>query len=251
MIPLMSVHGQERGFLDEADLEKMTDKEKEEYFHSLKPKQIRVQAEFIEIPAALLTELRMDKKLALDDNKLRDKLEELLDGKGEEKIKMLESALLITQPGEIARVESIEELIYPTEYEPSEITPPKEGRATKANTKITPPTPCAFETRNVGLTLEVEPKIREDHKSVELKFVPELVYHTGNISYSDWNDKKAGVKNAIAMPKFFTLRANTNLVVADGSYRLATVHSPKDKNGKLDRTRKVLCFVKVDILVVE
>lgn len=252
VMQLMSVNGQEGGPFgpcDETDLDKMTEAEKKAHFRALRPKQIRVQAEFIEISSELLTELRMDKDLAVDDDKLRDKLENLLDAKDANKAKMLESALLIAQPGEIARVESIEELIYPTEYEPAEIVTPEKGTATAENTDILPPNPTAFETRNVGLTLEVEPTLSEDQERVNLKFTPDLVYHTGDVSYLDWKDK--GVKNAVKFPNFFTLTTDTRLTIADGKYRLAAVHSPKGAKGKIDRTRKVLCFVKVDVLVVE
>jgi hypothetical protein len=53
------------------------------------------------------------------------------------------------------------------------------------------------------------------------------------------------------MPKFYTLRLNTQLTLTDGHYLLAAALSPKNKDGKVDFTRKLMVFVKATIITVE
>jgi len=48
---------------------------------------------------------------------------------------------------------------------------------------VTPTTPTAFETRNTGVTLEVEPVIGPDGYTIDLNLVPQVVEFEGFINY--------------------------------------------------------------------
>src|SRR5690606_34434298 len=78
--------------------------------------------------------------------------------------------------GQKATIEVIREFIYPTEYEPPEL-PTSVGSSTvgglgigggltgagsTSSFPVTPATPTAFETKNTGVTLEIEPTIGEN-----------------------------------------------------------------------------------------
>ncbi len=144
--------------------------------------------------------------------------------------------------GQKATIEVIREFIYPTEYEPPEL--PNQvgssfgsstgiidgvvgGSASSSSFPVTPATPTAFETRNTGITLEIEPTIGENDFMIDLRFVPEIVEFEGFVNYgspiqSGGTDALGNpiqivlTENRIEMPVFSTRRVNTALTIYDG-----------------------------------
>jgi general secretion pathway protein D len=143
--------------------------------------------------------------------------------------------------GQKANIEIIREFIYPTEYEPPEI-PQTFGGNVNTNDNIvggggggggggafpvTPANPTAFETRNTGVTLEIEPTIGENDFVIDLRFVPEIVEFEGFINYGSPIQSTASdiagnpvqitiTDNRIEMPVFSVRRVNTSLTIYDG-----------------------------------
>ena len=157
--------------------------------------------------------------------------------------------------GQKAKIEVIREFIYPTEYEPPEI-PQSVGAVTQPSNNplgggggttfvpITPATPTAFETRDTGVILEIEPTIGENDFMIDLRFLPEIVEFEGFINYGSpimmpaqpgfisrfldpitdlitTQETKAIpataiTENRIEMPVFSTRRVNTSLTIYDG-----------------------------------
>jgi general secretion pathway protein D len=144
--------------------------------------------------------------------------------------------------GQKATIEIIREFIYPTEYEPPEL-PNSVGTSGTVTTgvaggllgtqssggsfPVTPATPTAFETRNTGVTLEIEPTIGENDFVIDLRFVPEIVEFEGFINYgspiqSNGTDVLGNTittvitENRIEMPVFSARRVNTALTIYDG-----------------------------------
>jgi general secretion pathway protein D len=158
--------------------------------------------------------------------------------------------------GQKATIEIIREFIYPTEYEPPEIPNSVGGGNDQGGgiggggggggtIPVTPATPTAFETRNTGVTLEIEPTIGENDFVIDLRFVPEIVEFEGFINYGspiqtsvttsifgDIVDPITGLitqgvigsepntvtltENRIEMPVFSVRRVNTALTIYDG-----------------------------------
>ena len=143
--------------------------------------------------------------------------------------------------GQKATIEIIREFIYPTEYEPPEL--PNSvgttsgsfipgiggvgGGTSGGSFPVTPATPTAFETRNTGVTLEIEPTIGENDFVIDLRFVPEIVEFEGFINYgspiqSSGTDILGNsvttviTENRIEMPVFSARRVNTALTIYDG-----------------------------------
>jgi hypothetical protein len=52
----------------------------------------------------------------------------------------------------------------------------------------------------------------------------------------------------ISMPDIYTMRLITAIVCITGQYMLVGAVSPKDAKGEVDLTRKVMVFVKCDVL---
>ena len=136
--------------------------------------------------------------------------------------------------GQKATIEIIREFIYPTEYEPPEL--PNSvgstggslfGGGGSSSTPVTPATPTAFETRNTGVTLEIQPIIGENDFVIDLQFVPEIVEFEGFINYgspilSPGTDALGNptetviTENRIEMPVFSARRVKTSLTIYDG-----------------------------------
>ncbi len=209
---------------------------------------IRVQVEYIEVSHEQLTELMFGDKPSKNDTELRKLLGKMAkDGKA----KFVETQLLTCVNGEKATTESIKEFIYPTEYDPPEIPLPEQrkGQNPKADaTKLEAigPNPTAFETRDLGPTLEVETQLSQDQKKVSLTLVSEIVDHVGNTVWLEWKGKYGN--SPVQMPSFYTTRFWTRVNLTPGKPMLASVLTPKNKDGKADPSRKYMVFVRCNLI---
>lgn len=210
------------------------------------PKLIRVQVEFIEMPHTALTKLMKEPRKSANDTDLRAACDKLIE---KEEAVVLETASIIALPGQSATAESIKELIYATEYEPWALpnTVPISGES-KGPRPMTPPTPTAFDTKNVGTTLEVEAQIDASDQIVELRMTPTLIYFTGYESLAEWDMEET--TGEMKMPTFYVLKVKTGTTLMAGQPQMVAALSPKDMEGNTNLTRKVMVFVRADILTL-
>ena len=220
--------------------------------HNDLPKLIRVQVEFIEMPHTSLTKLMKAPRTSTNDSDLREACDKLIEKK--EAI-VLETAIINTRSGQNATAESISEMIYATEYEPSEIPHTQDVKAEDLDETnidvprlMTPPTPTSFDTKKVGMTLEVEPILGANDKIIDLRFSPTLVYFTGWESWGKWHMKEA--ESQMQMPTFYVLRVTTGTTLIAGQTQMIAALSPKDEKGNTDPTRKIMVFVRADVLTI-
>ena len=166
---------------------------------------------------------------------------------------MLASPNVVSKSGQRASLVVAREFRYPTEFTPPQI-PQTVGSTTNqligagggilktvvqgANAPITPTTPTAFEKRDVGITLEVEPVISPDGRSVDLNIAPSAVEFEGFIDYGSPIRNSvtsfdlfqfifgagSGISsvsflqpNHILQPIFRTNKVNTSVTVWDGN----------------------------------
>jgi general secretion pathway protein D len=150
---------------------------------------------------------------------------------------------IITKSGQPASVEIVREMIYPTEFDPPQI-PTNVGAnvifvgvgppppLTIPPIPVTPTTPTAFETRRVGMVLNVEPVISDDARSVDLTLTPEFTEFVGFVNYGspifnvtrssiaagvDLVGKQELTPNTILQPIFSTKKVTTAVKVYDGA----------------------------------
>jgi general secretion pathway protein D len=143
---------------------------------------------------------------------------------------------ITARSGEKALIEIIREFIYPTEYEPPELPNSigggvgGDGGGLGGNAGIfpvTPATPTSFETRNTGVTLEIEPTIGGNDFVIDLRFAPDIVEFEGFVNYgspiqspaTDFLGNPTTVtitENRIEMPVFSSRRVTTALTIYDG-----------------------------------
>jgi hypothetical protein len=213
------------------------------------PKQVQVQVEYIELSTDALNKLLfLAKPKTADSTALRKKLQKMV---RKDEARILEIQLVVCRSGQRATTDSLHEFIYPTEYEP--LHPPatdSEKFPNGASFPYSPATPTAFETRNVGTKLEVEPTLSEDDDIIDLRLDPELLWHTSNTTWQEAKDELGNISKA-QLPNFYVVRFDTSVTCVSGQYVMLAVLSPKDSKGKMDMNRKVMVFVKCDVLSVQ
>ena len=160
-------------------------------------------------------------------------------------VDLLSSPRVTTKSGQRAVIEIIREFKYPTEFDPPQIpqtnvqgggnvggllgTGLGGAGGTTASFPVTPTTPTAFEVRNTGVTLEVEPVVGPDGYTIDLNLVPQVVEFEGFINYGSpiqttSTNNLTGVSrtlvltaNTINQPIFSTRKVTTSVSVFDGS----------------------------------
>lgn len=210
---------------------------------------LQIQVEYIELSHETLTRLLfVAEPKTLDATPLRKQLQELV---GKNEAKVLETQIAVGGTQRKFTAESILEFIYPTEFKTPELPSGGKTKDSPSLSKYTRPMmPTAFDTRNTGSTLEVEPTAAVDGKLIDVRIVSELVWNTGNTT---WLEDKDSIGNnyKVQMPNFYAMRVNTSLTCSNGEYTLVSVQSPKDGKGEVDMTRKVVVMLKCDVLTAK
>ena len=210
------------------------------------PRMIRVQAEFIEMPHTTYTRLMAKPRTSANDADLRAECAKLIE---KEEAHIIDTMCVTGLPGQSATTESISEYIYPTEYEPGELPLEINGEEPPLNSSYgSPPLASSFDTKNIGSTFEVEASCDQASRIVEVRFTPTLVYQ-GDLQ--NWGaEKVSGPAGPILMPEFYVLKAVTGAVVVSGQPTMISTHTPKNTDGKYDPSRKIMLFLRADILDV-
>jgi general secretion pathway protein D len=153
-------------------------------------------------------------------------------------VDLMSAPKVTTKSGRKAVVRVVREFPYPTEFNPPEVPVEGEGRISSignlgivsSSSLVTPTTPTAFEVRNVGVTLEVEPIIGPDNYTIDLNLSPEVVEFDGFINYGspivgpriDNSILPSGIgifeitPNVINQPIFSTRKVTTSVSIWDG-----------------------------------
>jgi hypothetical protein len=210
------------------------------------PQSIRVSVQYIEVAHPVLTEMLAGK----------DKGGPAMHAKAitlakDGKAKILETCMVVCRSGQKATIESLREVIYPPEYHPPEIVwdppPTPEQRAAMApNFPVNPVfrSISVFETRNTGVTFEIEPTLGANEQIIDLRFVPEIVnllrVDTWMEHTDEWGDA------SLRMPVFETWRVNSSVSLLAGQFEMVSVITPKSAPPAV--SRKLLVFVRADVI---
>ncbi len=158
-------------------------------------------------------------------------------------VDLLSAPRVTTKSGQRAVIEIVREFRYPTQFDPPKI-PDRVGSnfgnggtfdsitglfsgGSSGAFPVTPTTPTAFETRNTGVTLEVEPVVGPDGVTIDLNLVPQVVEFEGFINYgSPIQTTATGLlgtpittvltPNVINQPIFNSRKVTTSVSVWDG-----------------------------------
>lgn len=188
-----------------------------------------------------------DKSTTADATALRMAVQKLVD---EDIAKVIDTQIVVGKSSQRSKVNSHLEFIYPTEYEPPGTDDKPAGFAAAIPSfPHNPATPTAFETRNLGSSLDSEPTLGNDAALVSLRLQSEINSYSGNTVWSEARDASGNVFE-VAMPDFYVMATNTSIDCISGQYVFTAVVSPKNAEGQLDPDRKVMVFVKCDVLPV-
>ncbi len=161
-------------------------------------------------------------------------------------VDLLSAPRVTTKSGQRAVIEIVREFRYPTQFDTPQIPQTVGSLTTRSDTggivplggassvPVTPTTPTHFETRNTGVTLEVEPVVGPDGITIDLNLVPQVVEFEGFINYgspilapssSFLNTVTGGLinspqsvltPNVINQPIFSTRKVTTSVSIWDG-----------------------------------
>ncbi len=115
-----------------------------------------------------------------------------------------------TKTGQHAIAESIDEVLYPTEFDPAE----------RAHDIAFP---TSNEVRNVGDTLELEPVIGSDGKTIDVKVVTQSIRFDG---FRDWQPEPN--VQPIGQPQFRNEKVTTNTTVISGRPAFLATATPAE-----------------------
>jgi hypothetical protein len=167
----------------------------------------------------------------------------------EKQAKLIGWPCLTTVSGQRAVAEQVDELRYPTEYEPptkttaetpvpsnpapAEPAQPDAGSSPKTATTVTVSegVPTNFETRNMGVMLEVEPMVGADLKTISMELVPQ---HVRLLGYHKIEIEQSGKKVIVEQPDFHMNKVKTSLNVQSGDHTLVGVFKVDDPPGQTE-----------------
>jgi len=130
--------------------------------------------------------------------------------KKETKLKTLSAPKITTLNNQTATIEIVNEFVYPTRYEPTLIKEDLNGdgkfdgvvKGVRETRFVN--APQGFQTRNIGIVLQVTPNIGADKETITLTLRPEISEATRNaFEYS----------GEVSLPKFTTRNLTTNIIV--------------------------------------
>jgi hypothetical protein len=197
---------------------------------------VRVEWQVVAVPEALAVPIVRAFDQPQTNAAAYDKLQKLLE-KGS--AKLLGWPIITTQSGNRAITESVREFRFPTGFDSGAVevfVDEKDGKFTDITSNRSalevPVTPVEYETRNLGMTLEVEPAISPDFKSVEMQFSLQHVRLVSVRKVTVETEKK--LKVIVEQPDIECFKVTTNLAVTDGQHSLVGVFKSTELPGSLE-----------------
>ena len=212
--------------------------------------QVRLELLVARLPEAKAIELQ---PVLRDPATCGTALEKILAMIGKKEAELVDWPILVTKSGQIARTENVQEVRYAAEYAAPDVKVPTEETGTAVVPNPTAPTsdekkavkpkealtvrvlnglPSAFEKRDAGVTLEVEPTVEADGVTVEVQVAPQHVTLTGWHKLSVENSHAE--KISVEQPDFHTIKTNTRLTVTSGQSALLAFQKLPETPGRIE-----------------
>jgi hypothetical protein len=107
------------------------------------------------------------------------------------------------------------------------VPPGESAREIETTTTIMEGIPTAFETRNLGVTFEVEPVVGASGRTIDLNLVPQHVRLLG-MRKAEIDEKGSNKKVVVEQPEILNNRITTSIQVVDNEYTLLGVFKLND-----------------------
>jgi len=153
-------------------------------------------------------------------------------------VDLMSAPKVTTKPGNRAVIKVVRQFPYPTEFSPPTTPAPATGGTSSTTTPtvgfqtqsgmVSPSTPTAFQNRDVGVVLEVEPVVGTDNYTIDLSLAPQVVEFDGFINYGspilapaiDMTTlsitSASMTDNVVNQPIFSVRKVTTNVSIWDG-----------------------------------
>jgi general secretion pathway protein D len=134
----------------------------------------------------------------------------------------LSAPKVTTVSGQQAQIRSVQEFIYPTSWAQPTATSSGGGVSGGGAVAVTPSIPSSFQTREVGILLNVTPEVGADGYTINLILAPEVSEFLGFINYgspiglSSGSGNVVTTMNDIKEPLFSSENLTTSVVIWDG-----------------------------------
>jgi general secretion pathway protein D len=133
----------------------------------------------------------------------------------------LSAPKVTTVSGQQAQIRSVQEFIYPTSWAQPTATSAGGGVTGGGAVAVTPSIPSSFQTREVGVLLNVTPEVGADGYTINLTLAPEVSQFLGFINYGSPIGLSSGNNvittfNDIKEPLFSSENLTTSVVIWDG-----------------------------------
>ena len=213
-----------------------------------RPAMLRFTAEWYAMPGDTCSNL-LGKNRDGGDTGLREETRALV-ARGEATLSDLVSGT--TFPGAPIRVQSVQELIHATEVNSDimrlQTEPPDVSEALRfiAPNPISSFVPLAYETKELGSSVEADVALRQDGRTITATVFPLWSALTRWESLGKYKDANAEVE--MRMPRISNLRIKSQFLLTDGVPMLVGVFSQSAPDGATDPARKILLFLRVDVL---
>lgn len=204
--------------------------------------QVEIEAKFVEVSPEIAEEIfgagKPDMQTILETEKYQELLRSLNEREG---VDLVSAPKVTTKAGRRATIQIVREFPFPTEFTPPTVQQSQAGESFVAYR--VPATPTAFETQNVGLTLEVEPNLTADNRVI-CALSPRVVEFLGFVNYGSDSPGRgdaaqdaieaalqpvAKTEDVINQPVFRTREMQTTVILRSGQTVLLGGLSRKDR----------------------
>lgn len=213
------------------------------------PSQITIETRFLQMPRTLAEDLFADDEGLSRACIIKEIILKRIDEFARNgKITELARPKLTTVSSNTAQVKAVKELHYPTEFiaargvtdtnRPSSI-----GSAFVA---ITPATPGAFETREIGYLLNVTPTLGPDGSTLNITLVPEVSRVAPKPR--QYSITTPSGKVTVEQPEFSSYQTTTTVQIKSGQTMLLAVMDPVAEDGKLTQNDVVFVLLSASVI---
>lgn len=194
--------------------------------------QVRLEVFIARLPEARAIELLPDLRDGARCSGAREQIVALIAKKEAE---LVDWPILTTKSGQRAVSENVHPVRYATQYSVTAAVPEaeqeKEIAAKSFNAKGCG-IPEAFDTRDTGVTFEVEPLVQPDGRRVDVQFSSCHTTLAGWVKVVFENGAKDRV--TVEQPEFQMLKTTTNIAVPNGGSMLVAFHKLQDGTQRVE-----------------
>jgi hypothetical protein len=211
-----------------------------DHLREMSEKQIVTYYEWIEVDRSDFSDWLFRNTLESAGTELRNEVQKWIE---EDKAEVVKSTTLITRSGQRGRVESVDEFMYPTEYHPPNV-PNKVSLKEGAEAPVEPAAPTAYQTRDLGTTLELDAVLGVDSNSYSLNLSSE---DSHLVRIDAWHHHADDPAQQAQMPVFHSMRVNTQISGTDGKYVFLGSATPGDAENPDRKNPLTLQFLRCDV----